>query len=227
MDQNNWNKTLENVRPYVYKIETPESTGTGFQIFYSKKINIITIATALHVIKQSNEWDEIIKITHYDSGEKIILKNSESRVINIIPEKDLALISFKKEDKKLPTENLDLAPPQKHLKQGIEIGWCGFPSVRLDKLCFFQGYISCVLDIEDSYLVDGVAINGVSGGPAFISNHQTNKPIFIGVISAYIPNRSTGETLPGLCVVTSIESYQSSISILKSIENTPIDPKTK
>ncbi|MDP3057370.1 MAG: hypothetical protein Q8N37_02510 [bacterium] len=104
------------------------------------------------------------------------------------------------------------------VKQGVEVGWCGFPSVAIDQLCFFAGYISCPIRQEESYLVDGVAINGVSGGPAFYIDPLTKEPKFFGVISAYRANRATGEALPGLCIVRSVNSYQSTLEQINSIE---------
>ena len=213
---NNWNKTIDPVLPYVYKIKTPNGSGTGFQIFYSQKLNLTVIATALHVINHENEWEEPIKLIHHQSNTNILLKNTD-RKIEIYPEKDLALIYFSKKDSKIPTTNPKVVSENTCYKVGVEIGWCGYPSISNDQLCFFEGFISCILNKERSYLVDGIAINGVSGGPAFIKL-ANNTPVFIGIISAYIPNRSTGETLPGLSVVRSVEPYQESLKKLKSFE---------
>ena len=66
----------------------------------------------------------------------------------------------------------------------------------------FSGRISAWIESDNAYLVDGVAINGVSGGPAFIVGNM-----LIGVVSAYIPNRAMGEPLPGLAVVRGVNQY--------------------
>ena len=71
------------------------------------------------------------------------------------------------------------------------------------KLCFFSGRVSAYLAEENAYLVDGVAINGVSGGPAF---HETGK--IIGLVTAYIVNRATGEALPGVSLIRSVASLR-------------------
>ena len=56
--------------------------------------------------------------------------------------------------------------------------------------------------------MDGVAINGVSGGPAFHVTGVEEMPVLImGVVSAYVPNRATGETLPGLSVVRDVAQF--------------------
>ena len=55
------------------------------------------------------------------------------------------------------------------------------------------------------YLVDGVAINGVSGGPAFRLGVKSAE--LMGVASAYIPNRATGDVLPGVAVVRDVQEF--------------------
>jgi hypothetical protein len=67
------------------------------------------------------------------------------------------------------------------------------------------------------YFVDGVAINGVSGGPTFAIN-QDNKVQIIGLVSAYVPNRATGAQLPGFCVVRDILPLYQTIKTLQSFE---------
>jgi len=64
-------------------------------------------------------------------------------------------------------------------------------------------------------LVDGVAINGVSGGPAL----STMGGLFLmGVVSAYIPNRATGETLPGLGMVRDVVQLQGLMDTIHSLD---------
>jgi hypothetical protein len=73
--------------------------------------------------------------------------------------------------------------------------------------------------------VDGVAINGVSGGPAFI-----REKMLVGVVAAYIPNRATGEPFPGLAVVRGVEQFHElaesfrSIDEAKAEETLPTEP---
>ena len=55
-----------------------------------------------------------------------------------------------------------------------------------------------------TYLVDGVAINGVSGGPVF-----DDRCHLIGVVFAYIPNQLGENTLlPGLAAITPINAIR-------------------
>jgi hypothetical protein len=91
--------------------------------------------------------------------------------------------------------------------------------------------VSCWLSGQGAYLVDGVAINGVSGGPAFHVTGVEEMPVLImGVVSAYVPNRATGETLPGLSVVRDVAQFHelaptfASLDQAKSAESPPGPP---
>lgn len=222
MSQLNWYTPLTKITPFIFKIKTPSGSGTGFQISYFERNSFLGIATADHVISHEDEWEEPIKIIHHKSNKSILLKNGE-RVIFRYPDEDLAFILFNKKDLPIEPKPLQLIDKGKILKQGVEVGWCGFPAMAINELCFFAGYISCLVSKEGSYLkkgsylVDGVVINGVSGAPVFYID-KTDEPRFSGVISAYIANRATGETLPGLGVVRSVEPYQETLQNLKNLE---------
>ncbi|MGH7973828.1 MAG: hypothetical protein ACREIC_34355, partial [Limisphaerales bacterium] len=72
------------------------------------------------------------------------------------------------------------------------------PGLVFPELCFFQGCVSGYQEQPPIYLVDGVAINGVSGGPAF-----DRSGLVVGLVSAYLPNQiDSNTTLPGLMMVT-------------------------
>ena len=217
MTQTNWFNPLAKITPFIFNIKTPTGSGTGFQISFSERNGFCGVATANHVVSHEDEWDEPIRIIHHKSGKSILLKSND-RVIFRYPDKDLAFILFYKKDLPIEPKPLLLIDKGKILKQGVEVGWCGFPAVAINELCFFAGYISCPIPKEDSYLVDGVAINGVSGGPVFYIDSSTSEPKYSGLISRYIANRVTGETLPGLCVVRSVEQYQDTLQKLKDLE---------
>jgi len=61
-----------------------------------------------------------------------------------------------------------------------------------------------------------VAINGVSGGPAF--SIVKGDIYIIGVVSSYVPNRATGETLPGLSIIRGVKQFQSLIKTFRSMD---------
>jgi hypothetical protein len=217
MSQINWHENLGKIRPYIFKITTPGGSGTGFLIFSNRK-GLCGVATAYHVIAHAYEWDETIKLTHQESGKVTTLKAVTNRPIIVYPDKDLAFIIFSKSDLPLQDGIPGLIESRQILNQGVPIGWCGFPVLAPNDLCFFSGSISCYLSIEGSYLVDGVAIHGVSGSPAFYIDEKTGDPKICGVISDYFPNRSTGQSLPGLSKIRSVEPYQATLSGLKSID---------
>ncbi len=76
--------------------------------------------------------------------------------------------------------------------------------------------------------MDGVAINGVSGGTAFTFFGDTLE--VMGIVSAYIPNRATGQVLPGVAVVRDATQFHTvgerfrSIDEAKEQEKNPTEP---
>jgi hypothetical protein len=130
--------------------------------------------------------------------------------------KDKAGLVFERKDLPLPDEALGLAPEGKWLKVGNEIGWLGFPAVARGDMCFFSRRVSVYREQFHQYLVVGVAINGVSGGHAFWNGG--GKFTIIGVLSAYIANRATGETLPGVAVVANVEQFHGLVKMIKSLD---------
>ena len=114
------------------------------------------------------------------------------------PECDTALIMVPTFDPLVSQDSLLPLPLETMLPRGAELGWLGFPGLVYPELCFFRGVVSGYQEKPPIYLIDGVAISGVSGGPAF---DQTG--LLVGLISAYVPNQvDTGTTLPGLMIVT-------------------------
>lgn len=199
-----WPETVDLITPYVVRISTPRGSGTGFIIYNAENSNICAVATAAHVINHSHYWEELIRIDHVQSGQSLLVRHAQ-RAIFLDERRDTAAILFDRTDVPFPAEPLSLAPEKKFLKVGNEIGWLGFPAIGPSTLCFFGGKVSAWLDNEEAYLVDGVTINGVSGGPAF---HGTDAaPWIMGVVSAYIPNRATGEVLPGVGVVRAVNQF--------------------
>ncbi len=212
-----WYKEIPKIQPYVFKILTPNGSGTGFQIFRNNQL--IGIATAYHVISSSFEWEQPIKVIHSSSGVTKILKPLPGeRAILVHPETDLAFIIFPNSGLPAFIEIPGLIDPTMNLNSGNEIGWLGFPWVSIENLCFFTGHTSHYLPTEHSYLIDGVAINGVSGGPAFYLEEGTDQLKICGVISNYFPNRATGETLPGMSMMRSVEPYHADLAALRSFD---------
>ena len=231
-----WNVAIETVEPHVVRIMTPRGSGTGFLVSTSADGLMCAIATAAHVVSDAHYWEQPIRITHQQSGESILLRSAE-RAILLEEANDTAAVVFPKALLPLPAQPLGLAPEKKFLKCGNEIGWLGFPYVAPLELCFFSGRVSAVRKSGREYLVDGVAINGVSGGPAFWNGAE--KVTLMGVMSAYIANRATGETLPGLTVIQNVDQFHDVSKAFKNVDEAkqkekppeqppapPVDPST-
>jgi hypothetical protein len=228
MDKGEWQTAIETVKPYVVKILTPQGTGTGFLVSFPKDRRLFGVATAAHVVNHAHLWEEPIRLHHVGSGETVVLHHAD-RAIFLEENLDTAAVVFQNQSIKWPEKALELIPVAVNLKIGNEVGWLGFPAISPANLCFFTGVASCWLENDRAYLVDGVAINGVSGGPAF---HVAMDGVLrvIGVVSAYIPNRATGEPLPGLCVVRDVKQFQelsqrfATVGEAKRQESEPIAP---
>lgn len=211
-----WHVAFEKIEQYVVKIMTPSGSGTGFIVSATSNNNLVGIATAAHVIDFPHYWEQPIRIQHFSSGKTIFL-NHEDRVIDTNYVRDTASIVMKRGELPVPENTLPLIKEGMRLKVGVEAAWVGFPVIAPNNLCFFSGTISCWVEDEKFYFVDGVAINGVSGGPAFALK-EDNGIQMIGVVSAYVPNRATGAQLPGLCVIRDITPLQKMIKELESLE---------
>ncbi len=172
-----------------------------------------SIATAFHVIDHARQWEEPIKLIHAHTKKSIFLRRPERYIFTNI-KADLAVIVFMNEEFTLPTEDPILFPEDKYIKPGIQIGWAGYPAVAPNDFSFFSGSVSCYLSNEQSYLVDGVAINGVSGGPAFCVLPE-EKVHIICVVTAYVPNRVSGESLSGVCFVAGVAPLYNAVKHLK------------
>jgi S1-C subfamily serine protease len=229
-----WHKVYEKVKPYVVRISTQDGFGTGFLFAYNKDHSLAAIATAAHVVKQARDWRQPLKITHYASGETVFFSDAE-RVIWLDTSRDAATIIIPSKMFKFPTSTLQLMDSTKFKKIGVEVAWVGFPNLAANSLCFFSGQISSFVPEDDSYLIDGVAINGVSGGPVF-NELDDSTPELIGLVSAYMANRRATDTLPGLLRAQDVTSFHTHIKMMKDLDDakekehetqTQIDKETK
>ena len=190
----NWDKAIATVRPHVVKIATPAGYRTGFLAFSNHDQTWCGIATAAHVVKHADEWQEPIRIQNPTSFKFL---KFEERVIFLDNLTDSAVVLFLKGDLQLPETPIALMPADQPCGIGIDLGWLGYPAIEPDTLCFFAGVVSARLEVTKAYLVDGVSIHGISGGPVFHCPSPTSDDVqVIGCVSAYHANRATGEALP-------------------------------
>lgn len=214
-----WLQQYKVVRKYLVRIETQQGSGTGFLFGYNGAKTIAAIATASHVIEEASDWKQPIRLIHYDSGEEVFLTDSD-RAILLDRKHDSATILIKGNALKFPEETLPLLAADKYKSVGAEVAWMGFPSVAYPDLCFFTGHVSAFFGSNDYYLIDGVAINGVSGGPVFslykVDDKETAQ--IIGTVSAYISNRVRGDTLPGLLRAQDISPFHATLQGFKDLD---------
>ena len=211
-----WHNLFSTIEPYLIRIETPAGSGTGFLFGFNANQTIAAIATAWHVVAHEYEWKSPIKLIHHKSNKELFLPD-EDRVILLDRRRDSASILLPSTQLPFPKQVLPLIDPTKVKKEGVEVGWVGFPSVAYPKLCFFSGPISAFLEDDDCYLIDGVAINGVSGGPVFAA-HVDGGPQIIGSVSAYMLNRVGGSTLPGLLRAQDISPFQKTLKTFRTLD---------
>lgn len=206
-----WNEIAEKVRHHVIKVETPQGHGTGFLCFIHESKGYIGIATACHVTSHAKKWQQPIRMHHYASGEQVLLEQSERFIFQDF-RKDSSIILLPPGKLPLPTEIVKVRPIEHRLETGVEVGWLGFP-FDLDALCFFSGRISTFLNSRHAYLIDGVAVQGVSGGPV-ICSHSTEGVQVVGSITAYI---GTGEQ-PGLSVAQDLSHFHEVVGNIRSMD---------
>jgi Trypsin-like peptidase domain len=213
----NWGEAVNAITPHVVKIETPTVYGTGFLVFYNHDQSWCGIATAAHVVSHADEWQEPIRI-HTDANAAPRFLKSEDRVIFVDYTNDSAVVLFVKGDLKLPEVPITLLPMNEPCSIGSDIGWLGYPAIEPHTLCFFAGTISARQPARKAYLIDGVAINGVSGGPVFHCPSPDNTVQIIGCVSAYHANRATGEALPGLLRAQDVSHFHSIAGFVRNVD---------
>jgi Trypsin-like peptidase domain len=218
-----WVKPFELVKPYVFRVETKGGSGTGFLYAYTTNRELAFIATAEHVVQEADAWKEPLRLTHEATGTSVYLAVPE-RVIFSDSDRDTASISVGLHvgegtslRQVLPKEPLTMMPADKFAKVGQDVAWVGYPSVAPRHLCLFRGCVSAFMLKRDCYLIDGVAINGVSGGPVFAATGD-GVPTLLGSVSAYLPNRNRGDALPGLLEAQDLTPLHTQLRTIRSME---------
>jgi hypothetical protein len=195
-----WYEAVDALKPRMVRIATPVGTGSGFLLPWQSKSGLCAVATAAHVVDHAFYWEQPIRLDQVDTASSVLIRQ-EQRAIFSNAALDTAVIVFERGAISPPDGNLEFVPEEKYLRVGNEVGWLGFPAIT-PSLCFFSGRISAWRQDEKAYLIDGVAINGVSGGVVFALG--VDEPRVVGVVSAYVPNRATGEVLPGLAIARDV-----------------------
>ena len=208
-----WDQAVRTVTPHIVKIETPDGYGTGFLAFWNHDRSGCGIATAAHVVKHADYWQLPIKIGA--QGQPPLLLQGADRIILLDAATDSAVVLFFKRELQLPDVPIALLPMSEPRGIGVAVAWLGYPDLEPNALCFFSGTVSHHLAARNAYLIDGVALNGVSGGPVFYVLSSGAVQI-IGSVSAYYhANRST---LPGLLVAQGLSHFHEVAGHLRSMD---------
>ncbi len=216
-----WYEFIDEVSPSVLKIETPAGHGTGFICHYSQNETLMAIATAKHVIEYADYWQQPIRLL--SNNDSLLLQEHERVIFQAASQDSAMILTTKGPDLAPPDDLISLLPPGDQLAVGVEVGWIGYPAIPVignPGQHFFSGKISAFNNHDDSYFIDGVAINGVSGGPVFceLGTGDGLKLQIIGSISAYIPNRATGEVFPGLSIAGDLTQLHEMVQQFKNLQ---------
>jgi hypothetical protein len=209
-----WQEIVQKVSPYVVKIETQSGSGTGFLCAYNADKSWCAVATAFHVVSEAEEWQQPIKIYDHTFSKPAFLPEKR-RVIFTDSATDSAAVLFPSSELNFPQVTVPLRPIDSPISIGEDVGWLGFPSIAAYTLCFFAGPISARQDWNKAYLIDGVAIPGVSGGPVVFSS-GTDGVQFVGVVSAYRSSKTGGTPMPGLLIAQDVSHVHGVIQTIRS-----------
>ena len=208
-----WDQAVKTVTPHIVKIETPDGYGTGFLAFWNHDRSWCGIATSAHVVKHADDWQQAIKIR--GQGQPALLLGGSDRIILLDGSTDSAIVLFAKRELQLPEAAITLLPTKEPCGIGVDVGWLGFPDLEPNALCFFSGTVSYHLASRNAYLIDGVALSGVSGGPV-IHLSGAGAVEIIGSVSAYY--HADRSTLPGLLVAQGVSHFHGVAGHVRSID---------
>lgn len=211
-----WDTIVKKAAPYIVKIETQSGSGTGFLCGYNQDKSFSLIATALHVVRECEEWEQSLKIYSSNCEKTTFFKESE-RVIFTDRKTDSAVLFVPTFHFDFPQELIQLRPMAAPISIGHEVGWLGYPAIDPWTLCFFSGSVSARREDRSAYLIDGVAINGVSGGPVLFPD-PTDGAQFVGAVSAYRANWQSGDALPGLLFVQDVSHFHKIIKMVSDMD---------
>jgi hypothetical protein len=217
-----WPKAIDIVKKLVVKISDPDGHGTGFLTSTSRKSGLVSISTAAHVVEDAYDWGTPIRVS-YGSSENSILLREDNREIVLDKDTDSAIVIFNGSELNFAHVGLPNRDNFLILQAGVEMGWLGYPAGigQGPGPYFFSGHLS---DIQPPmYFIDGVVIQGVSGGPVFCI--VNNQPHIVGIITEYHANRNTGEALPGLSVAADVFSLCSVQDTIRFIDKADAFPR--
>ena len=163
----------------------------------------LCVLTAFHVIASAYNTGATMEIMRADQ-ERAIRLPSLSRSIFVAKDRDQAIICFNGPKDFESLHELTFLSRDRHYNPGVELGWLGFPNLEISRNvpCFLSGRVSAYLEDKEAYLIDGVSIHGLSGGPVFYC--AEDKAVVAGIVTNYYPNEVNQQPWPGLALFRTI-----------------------
>lgn len=205
---NKWKKAIV---PIEFKTQTSEgddtliTVGTGFLVHNQR--NILFVVTCKHVVKNLPNAYLSFHVKGTNSTIPVAIGSEnfhfvfhENTAIDIAVS---AIPTISGAELDIDAIGFDLFLSSDSIFEGEEVLFLGFP-MRIGSNSFVpvcrEGIIALAKETDHSFLIEGTAFPGNSGGPIFlrpvIYDFRTNsigltKPYFIGLVSQYIPYRET------------------------------------
>src|SRR5436305_14886423 len=123
-----WDNVIRQVSPFLVKIETPTGSGTGFLYVCNESRTVCGVATALHVISDTDEWLQPMRI-HTNDFKKTAFLREGDRIVFSDWKTDSAVILFDPSKLDVPESLIQLRPVDAPLSIGAEVGWLGYPAI--------------------------------------------------------------------------------------------------
>lgn len=200
-----WYNAVDLMKRNLVKISTlGGGYGSGIIIPRPQKApGNLCVLTALHVIEKAHITGATIVIERADKKLSITLP-SLARSVFVAENRDQAIICFNGPLDFESLHELTFLSKNIHYNPGVELGWLGFPVIEIakDVPCFLSGRVSAYLEDKEAYLIDGVSIHGLSGGPVFYCDNT--KVVVAGIVTNYFPNEVNNQAWPGLAMFRTI-----------------------
>lgn len=228
----NIEKLITGVLPFMFRIETPYGNGSGFA-FCRSDINggLLGIATASHVIFNADKWRTPMRIYNTHRNVEFFLRHGDDYSVLPHPKNDSAVIIVRVPKASHLFDNgfCTLLEQGARLPLGHDVHWLGYPGIPqapISNPSFFSGKISSINLEHSVYLIDGVSIHGLSGGPVFCSFNDQLR--VVGTNKSYHPNRTVGgEAWPGLMGAQDVSYFHDFLLQLKDLEEIEVEKEKR
>ena len=165
----NWWDVAEALARQTFQVRRASCSGTAFLVSQGIEKDSpdrhYCLATAWHVIDDVLTDD---RFALFRSHDKLAIDVDTEKIMTARlgpPEFDLGFIFFRTVDNLLPVEEM---MPIRGLKSfpslGEDLGWYGYPGSLGHEPMFCRGTLACFKTNPHSYLINGVAYPGMSGG---------------------------------------------------------------